>query len=226
MKTKTAWITMCLALLALAPAALQAAGGSSVPEPPATPEPQMNPEQQAIEAYNEGLEHRDAAWRLEEEADAAEGAKAEKKTKKAQKAYDNAIRDFRRAVEAKPDFHQAWSSLGYALRKTGQYEESLAAYDRALAIDPRYAEAIEYRGEAYLGLNRIEEAKGAYMELFDFDRERAAELMTAMKRWLEERRSDAAGLSQEAIDSFATWVEERSELVAQVGTLASVGRAW
>ena len=64
------------------------------------------------------------------------------------------------------------------------------------------------------------------MQLFQFDRERAAELMTAMKRWLDERRSDAGGLSEEAIEDFATWVEERSELVAQVGTLASAGRSW
>ncbi len=145
---------------------------------------------------------------------------------KAQKAYKKAIGQFRDAVEQVPAFHQAWSSLGYALRKTGQYQESLEAYDRSLAIDPRYVEAIEYRGEAYLGLDRIEEAKGAYMELFQLDRERAAELMTAMKRWLEERRQDAGDLSPETLDSFATWVEERSDLVAQVGTLASLGRSW
>ncbi len=64
------------------------------------------------------------------------------------------------------------------------------------------------------------------MQLFQIDRERAAELMTAMKRWLEKRRADAGGLSQETIDEFAAWVEERSDLVAQVGTLASVGRSW
>ena len=57
-------------------------------------------------------------------------------------------------------------------------------------------------------------------------RERAAELMTAMKRWLDEKRADAGGLSEEAIESFATWVEERSDMVAQVGTLASLGRSW
>jgi hypothetical protein len=64
------------------------------------------------------------------------------------------------------------------------------------------------------------------MQLFEMDRERAAELMTAMKRWVEQRRGDAGGLSEETIESFATWVEERSDLAAQVGTLASVGRSW
>ena len=217
-------IATTLAALLVAPAVLSAAGGSSVPEPP--PAAELTPQQQAVAAYNEGLEYRNKAWKLEEEAAASEGAKAEKKAAKAQKAYEKASERFRAAVEAKADFHQAHSSLGYVLRKTGRYEESLAAYDRALAIDPSYTEAIEYRGEAYLGLDRIEEAKGAYMQLFQMDRERAAELMTAMKRWLEQRRSDAGGLSQETIDGFAAWVEERSDLVAQVGTLVSAERAW
>jgi tetratricopeptide (TPR) repeat protein len=188
--------------------------------------PELTPRQKAMAAYNEGLEYRNKAWKLEEEAAAAEGAKAEKRTMKAQKAYNKSIRQFRTAVELVPDFHQAWASLGYGLRKTGEYEESLAAYDRALTIDPRYPEAIEYRGEAYLGLDRVEESKAAYMQLFRIDRDRAAELMTAMKRWLEVRRGDAGGLSEEAIEEFATWVEERSDLVALVGRLASASRSW
>ncbi len=224
MKRINGWIAVTLAALLLAPAILLAAGGSSSSVPTPDPAPELTPEQKAVKAYNGGLEHRNRAWKLEEEIASTEGAKAEKKAMKAQKAYKKAIERFRTAVEEVPNFHQAHSSLGYALRKTGQYEESLAAYDRALAIDPRYAEAIEYRGEAFLGLDRAEEAKGAYMQLFQIDRERAAELMTAMKRWLDERRSDAGELSEEAIESFATWVEERSELVAQVGTLAS--RSW
>ena len=219
-------ISLTLAALLLAPAVLSAAGGSSASVPTGDVAPQqLSPEEQAKVAYNKGLEQRDKAWKLEEEM-AAAGGKSDKKAEKAQKAYRKAIEKFQTAVELMPGFHQAWSSLGYALRKTGEYEESLAAYDRALSISPRYAEAIEYRAEAYLGLDRIEEAKAAYMQLFEMDRERAAELMTAMKRWLDERRSDAGELSQETIDSFAAWVEERSDLVAQVGTLASLDRSW
>jgi tetratricopeptide (TPR) repeat protein len=178
--------------------------------------PDLIPQQEAINAYNRGLEYRNKAWKLEEQAATAEGEKAAKKAAKAQKSYKEAIGQFRMAVKQVPNFHQAVGSLGYALLKTGQYEEALEAYDRALAIGPRYPEAIEERGEAYLGLDRIEEAKGAYMQLFQIDRESAAELMTAMKRWLDERSSDADELSAETIEGFATWIEERSEPVAQV----------
>ena len=225
MKRIYAFTAVVVTTLLLAPVALLAAGGSSGSVPSPDPPPLKTPEQKAMTAYNDGLEYRDKAWKLEEQAAEADGEKSAKKLAKAQKAYQKAIGRFRDALEQVADFHEAWSSLGYALRKTGQYQESLEAYDRSLAINPSYVEAIEYRGEAYLGLNRLEEAKGAYMQLFQMDRERAAELMTAMKRWLEERSKDAGELSPDVIESFATWVEERSELVAQVGTLAAK-RSW
>ena len=163
-----------------------AAGGSTVPS--------ADPADQAAEAYNRGLASRDKAWKLEEEAASSTDAGQQAKLLgKAQKEYTKAIRAFRSATEADPEMHQAFSSLGYALRKTGQYEDSLAAYNQALELEPAYSEAIEYRAEAFLGLNRLDEAKKAYMQLFRDDRERADELMGAMQRWVDERRSDPAG---------------------------------
>jgi len=173
--------------------------------------PALAPEQTALDAYHRGLSYRDKAWKLEEQAAAAKGAKAARKAAKAHRSYEKAIEQFRKAVERVPNFAQALGSLGYALLETGQYEEALAAYDRALAIGPRYPEAIQERGEAYLGLDRIEEAKGALIELVPIDGECADELMSAMNRWLDQRRGDAGGLSEEAIESFAVWIEERSE---------------
>ena len=62
--------------------------------------------------------------------------------------------------------YQAWNYVGYTNRKLGNYDDALAAYDRALSSSsPDYAEAIEYRGHAYLGLNRLSEAKEAYLAL-------------------------------------------------------------
>lgn len=211
MKRLNAWITLTLAALLLAPAVLLAAGGSSAPAPPSgDPAASLTPEQNAMLAYNDGLEYREKAWKLEEEI-AAGDPKAEKKAMKVGKAYKKAIGQFRKAVEQVPNFHQAWSSLGYALRKTGQYQESLEAYDRSLAIDPRYPEAIEYRAEAYLGLNRINEAQNAYRLLLDKNEELAAELLGSMRGWIEARREDLAGLELDQLDGFARWVEDREQ---------------
>ncbi len=176
------------------------------------PEPSLR--KKAIGAYNLGLEYRNKAWKLEQKAATADGEKAAKKAAKAQKSYKRAIEQFRMAVEQMPDFYQALGSLGYALLKTGQYEEALEAYNRALEIGPIYPEAIEERAEAFLGLDRIEEAKGAYRQPIQVDRECAAALMPALKRWLHQQRGDAGGLSDEAVESFAVWIKERSEPIA------------
>lgn len=190
--------------------------------------PIVDPADQAAEAYNRGLERRDKAWKLEEKADSSsDGAERSKLNAKAQKEYAKAIRAFRSATEVDPQMHQAFSSLGYALRKTGQYEDSLAAYNEALELEPGYAEAIEYRAEAFLGLNRLAEAKEAYMQLFRDDRERAEELMIAMQRWVEERQTDPEELDPAAIDEFSVWVRDRAEVSGNsAGMQSDASRIW
>lgn len=209
---------LTLAALAFCPfvPALEAAGSSSVPTTPSVPK---SPEQEAADFYNRGLKLRDKAWGLEEKAQGTTGSQRAKLEKKIDKTWDAAIREFEAATRRDPSLHQAFSSLGYALRKRGSFTESLAAYDRALALAPGYAEAIEYRAEAYLGLNRVDEAKEAYLQLFRSDRARAAELMSAMRSWLDRRAADPAGVEPSVIEDFRRWVEERSELAEQTASL-------
>ena len=64
-----------------------------------------------------------------------------------------------KVVARRPHHDNAWARLGYAHRKLRNYDKSLAAYDRALARNPRNRAALEYLGEAYVELNRIEDAK-------------------------------------------------------------------
>ena len=67
------------------------------------------------------------------------------------------FKPFQAAVKKNPALFQAWGSLGYAYRKVGNYPASLEAYGKALEIEPNYTPAIEYRAEAYLALNRLDE---------------------------------------------------------------------
>ncbi len=102
-------------------------------------------------------------------ADAARQTDARKQKKaldKARKTYSTALRKFAQAIELQSGMYQAWNYLGYSQRKLGNYQDALIAYDRALSIKPGYAEAIEYRGHAYLGLNRLSEAKESYLALY------------------------------------------------------------
>lgn len=206
-----------------------AAGGTRQRDPMAEDEEaEKTPEVLAIEHYNMGLSMRDRAWKLEAKAAATEDpAKREKLESKALRQYRSAIREFEQCTRHDPDHYQAYSSLGYASRKVGEFDQALVAYDRALDLNPGYTEAIEYRAEAYLGLNRIEEAKKAYMELFAVDRPRADELLAAMKRWVEQRKADPGDVDGETIDAFAAWVAERDELAGQTAQLTeSASRQW
>ena len=217
---------LLLGLLPSTPA--DAAGSRPTTPPPSVPEQPKTPEEIGKEAYNFGLKHRDKAWKLEDKAEAATSdADRDKQLGKAMKQYHKAIPLFEKATENIPTFHQAYSSLGYALRKTGQHELALEAYDKALQLAPFYGEAVEYRAEAYLGLNRVGEAKEAYMQLFSSNRELAEELMEAMQSWLEQRRADPAGVSAETIESFASWVKERGAIADQTSQLhRATARTW
>src|SRR4029077_18657580 len=84
------------------------------------------------------------------------GDKAEGKAdhKKALDEYGKALSDFQKAVKLDPKNYRAFNGLGYAYRKTGDYNSALDNYGTALKLSPNFPDAIEYRGEAYLGLNR------------------------------------------------------------------------
>lgn len=216
-------------LSALLSTSAMAAGGSRQPQ---QPDPMMQgtetprtPEEQAELFYSQGLKARDKAWKLDKKATGATKAKKrEKYQRKALKQFENAIDSFTEAVRLNPDFYQAFSSLGYALRRSGRFEEALAAYDRALEQNGAYTEAIEYRAEAYLGLDRVEEAKAAYIDLFASDGPRADLLMKSMQAWIVRRQEDPGELSAEAVGRFATWVRKRLEIAGQTDSLSQLQR--
>ena len=202
-------------------------GGSMGPQSQQTMQ-RLTPEQKAVKSYEAGIKHRDKAAKLEEKATSETNEKKfAKLQKKIAKEYKRAIDDFESAVDHYPRFYQAHNSLGYALRKVGRYEESLAAYNVALDINPVFDEAIEYRGEAYLGLNRLDEAKEAYIDLFQNNRGLADQLMSAMMSWVAARRDDAGGLDTAVVDQFAEWVNQRNELASYVHPSDdAAGRFW
>jgi tetratricopeptide (TPR) repeat protein len=83
---------------------------------------------------------------------------------------------FRRAVALRATFPEAWNELGFALRNQGRYAESLAAYDEALRQRPQFSEALEYFGEAYVKLGRLDDARRVLERLRPLDAARATEL--------------------------------------------------
>jgi len=64
--------------------------------------------------------------------------------------------------------HPAWLNLGLARYELHQYPEALTAYDRALAIQPDYAEAWTNRGTALQALQQYELSLAAYDQALQF----------------------------------------------------------
>lgn len=202
-----------LALIALLTPLALAASSPSQPTSP-TLEEEKTPEQLAIEHYNNGIINRDQAWKLEKKLGETAEDKRAKLEKKVRSTFQSAIRDFREATRHNPAMFQAYGELGYALRRTGAFEEALEAYDQALALEPNYTEAIEYRAEAYLALNRIDEAKAAYEILVVKNRQHAIELLEAMQRWLQTRKADPAGLSTQQVNEMEQWIDQRASTMS------------
>lgn len=157
-----------------------AAPGGSAPH-----EPRMGQNQAAEKHYKDGLRHRDAAWVYEEKMTGTKGEKERAAYAKfIQQTYKRAVVEFEKAIEQDSKFYQAYSSLGYVRRKTGDLQAALKAYDQALKLNPTYPEAIEYRAEAYFELGRIEEAQKAYTLLVSLNKPHASRLLEFAEKWV------------------------------------------
>ena len=184
-------------------------------EKPAESKQKASPEALAAEALNAGLKQLERADGLEVT-----------NPKGARKEFEAAAKSFQTAVRYAPENYRAHNSLGYAYRKLGRYELALESYDQALKLAPSFTQAIEYRAEAHLGLNRLDEVKRAYIELFVADRGASNVLMKAMKVWVEQRRTSPKGTDAAALDAFDEWVRERDALAAAVVNLGHNSPDW
>ena len=190
-----------------------AAPGDSAPRTP-----RAGSDELAEKHYKDGLRHRDAAWVYEGKLAGLTGEKERAAYAQfIQRTYLRALEAFQKAVVRDPKMYQAFSSLGYAQRKTGNMDAALDAYGRALSLNPTYAEAIEYRAEAYIELGRVEEAKQAFemlsalkpayaVRLLDFAEQWAtgqpeSEARADLLLWAAQKR-DALGAVKEAVEKW------------------------
>jgi tetratricopeptide (TPR) repeat protein len=216
-------------LIVLVAPALFASGAGSMSSPPPSGQ-SRSPHDQAADYYNGGERRLEKLTKMHEEMKAqTDPQKAAALQQKITKGLEAAQGDFERAIKNDPNLFQAYSELGFTLRKLGEYPRSLDAYNKALEIQPGFSPAVEYRAEAYLGLNQLDEVKKAYTELFAGDRPRADILMVSMKSWINDRRTNANGLDTQKLDEFSKWVDQRQTIAGQTSSLTTSSpnfRSW
>ena len=215
-------MTACLLVTALTAAWANGGGGMSAPAPMQRVD---TPQQKARDAYNDGVREVKKADKAQSAAsEATDAGKRDKAAREAHDAYAAALAKFRQATDLDPTLYEAWNYVGYTSRKLGNYDDALPAYDKALSLKPGYADALEYRGEAYLGVNRIPDAQQAYLDLYAGNRNLAAKLLTAMKSWAAAQRANPSAKATD-LDQLDKWIQERTQIAGQTAALTREGTA-
>jgi Flp pilus assembly protein TadD len=72
--------------------------------------------------------------------------------------YKAALADLRVLEPSNPQ-PDVYSLLGFTLRKTGDRQQAMTYYRKALELDPKHKGALEYQGELFIELGQLDEAK-------------------------------------------------------------------
>jgi tetratricopeptide (TPR) repeat protein len=189
-------------------------GGRNTPqnEIPETPL-EVKPEKAAAKAYASAQKTMAKARELEEVlAKSTDPDKKARAREKLEDAYGKALEQYTEVLRNKNDMYDAWSQVGFIHLRFGAFRESIDDYNHALKLKPDLPEALEHRGEAFLAVDRLDEAKATYMDLFFHDRPLADQLMVSMQGWLQAHRSAANGVRGADIDAFDKWLQERDSI--------------
>ncbi len=179
------------------------------------------PDAAARKAFKAGTKSLDKAREFNEIA--AKATNPDKKAaalEKVNDAYGRALDQFTEALSNKGDMVEAWNNVGYIHLRLGAYRESIDDYNHALKLTPDLLDATLHRAEAYVEVDRLDEAKAAYMDLFNHARPLADQLMVSMQKWLENHRVSANGMRPADIESFGQWLTERDRIAKQTASAA------
>ena len=186
--------------------------GGRTPQQPEIPSAplEVKPDKAASKAYAAGTKSMVKAHELEDViAKTSDPDKKAKAVSKLEDTYARALDQFTEVLRNKNDMYDAWNQIGYVHLRFGAFRESIDDYNHALALKPDLLEAIQHRGEAYLGIDHLDEAKAVYMDLFFQARPMADQLMVGMQAWVQSHRAAANGMRATDIDAFDKWVQER-----------------
>ena len=126
---------------------------------------------------------------------------AEGDTKQSHNFWLKAFASYDKAIEFKPDYHEAWHNRGCVLNDLGRYEEAIESYDKAIQFRPDDHITWANRGSLLFALGRKEEAIESYDKAIQFKSD-------FHEAWRNHGLSlNNLGRNEEAIDSFNKAIE-------------------
>jgi tetratricopeptide (TPR) repeat protein len=78
--------------------------------------------------------------------------------------FDEAIENFRKAIQLNPNYTAALINLGNALAAKGRFDEAIENYRKAIQINPNYTAALNDLGNALAAKGRFNEAIKNYRQ--------------------------------------------------------------
>jgi len=196
-------------------------GGRDGPqsEIPSTPI-EVKPEKAAAKALAAATKSMAKARELEDElAKTTDHDKKARIREKLEDQYGRALEQYTEVLRNKNEMYDAWSQVGFIHLRFGAFRESIDDYNHALALKADLPEAIERRAEAYVAVDRLDQAQAAYMDLFFHARPLADRLLTDMQGWLQDHRAAANGVRVADIDAFDKWLQEREGIAKTTASL-------
>ena len=163
--------------------------------------------QTARSHYDSGVRMMKQAAKLAAKAAEAETPeKREKLEKKVASLREGAMEEFKEAIGYNPRMLEAYAGLGAALSEVGRPDQALGVHARALGLEPENEENFHGWAQALLDLNMLGDATQAYTSLRETRPEQAATLLTLMKSWLAEKRTDPGELEPADVERLANWI--------------------
>ena len=114
-------------------------------------------------------------FQQQEEPNDAQGFNARGNRYSRNGAYEQALKDYTRAMELDPDFAEVYYNRGVSYYELGRYAEAIADFTRAIELNPQDDNTYGRRALAYLFSDQLELAQTDEEKCEELRHRRAAE---------------------------------------------------
>ena len=87
----------------------------------------------------------------------------------AKEDFDNAIKDYNRAIQLEPDYAEVYNNRGTAYANKDEFDNAIENFDKAIQLQPDYVNAYHNRGTAYINKGEYNQAIKDFSKAIDLD---------------------------------------------------------